>query len=59
MRIVSVLLLLGQWIAYPTPGIPRTAEPWTVTVPKNLMVDTELIEFMCENEKDYVHLVGK
>ena len=34
-------------------------KPWTVTIPKTLMPDTELIEFMCENEKDLVHLVGK
>jgi hypothetical protein len=34
-------------------------KPWTVTIPKQLMADTELIEWMCENEKDYVHLVGK
>lgn len=33
--------------------------PWTVTIQKSLMPDTELIEFICENEKDYVHLVGK
>jgi hypothetical protein len=33
--------------------------PWTVTIPKELVVDTELIEFMCENEKDLTHLVGK
>jgi hypothetical protein len=33
--------------------------PWTVTIPKRLIVDDELIEFMCENEKDFVHLVGK
>jgi hypothetical protein len=33
--------------------------PWTMTVPENLMVDTELIEFMCENGKAFVHLVGK
>jgi hypothetical protein len=33
--------------------------PWTVTVPKDLMVDGELIEFMCENEKDMIHMVGK
>ena len=33
--------------------------PWTVTIPKNLMADTELIEFICENEKDYAHMVGK
>lgn len=33
--------------------------PWTVTIPKELMPDTELIEWMCENEKDLPHLVGK
>ena len=33
--------------------------PWTVTIQKRLMPDTELIEFICENEKDSVHLVGK
>jgi len=34
-------------------------KPWTVTIPKDLMADTELIEWMCENEKDYAHMVGK
>ena len=34
-------------------------KPWTVTVFKELMPDTELIEWMCENEKDLVHMVGK
>ena len=34
-------------------------KPWTVTIPKELMADTELIEWMCENEKDLPHLVGK
>jgi hypothetical protein len=33
--------------------------PWTVTIPKNLVADDELIEFMCENEKDLPHMVGK
>jgi len=33
--------------------------PWTVTVHKGLMVDDELIEWMCENEKDLQHMVGK
>jgi len=33
--------------------------PWTVTVHKALMVDDELIEWMCENEKDLPHMVGK
>jgi len=32
---------------------------WTVTVPYNLVPDTELIEYVCENEKDLVHMVGK
>jgi hypothetical protein len=34
-------------------------KPWTVTVPYNLVPDTELIEYVCENEKDLVHMVGK
>ena len=34
-------------------------KPWSVTIAKNIIVDDELIEFMCENEKDAVHLVGK
>jgi hypothetical protein len=34
--------------------------PFTVTVHQFLMVDTELLEFVClENEKDQSHLVGK
>jgi hypothetical protein len=33
--------------------------PWTVTVYQRLMPDTDLIEFVCqENEKDAPHLVG-
>jgi hypothetical protein len=34
-------------------------KPWSVTVPYNLVPDTELIEYVCENEKDLVHMVGK
>jgi hypothetical protein len=35
-------------------------KPWTVTVRQQNMLDTDLIEFICnENEKDAVHLVGK
>jgi len=30
--------------------------PWTVTLQQQLMVDTELLEFVClENEKDLQH----
>jgi hypothetical protein len=35
-------------------------KPWTVKVNHRIMLDTELIEFICqENEKDAVHLTGK
>ena len=33
--------------------------PWTVTARFELMPDSELIENICENEKDTPHLVGK
>ena len=33
--------------------------PWTVDARFDLMPDTELIENICENEKDTPHLVGK
>jgi len=31
-------------------------KPWTVTVPFELMPDTELLEYVCENEKDNAHM---
>ena len=34
-------------------------KPWTATVRFQLLSDTELIENICENEKDAAHLVGK
>jgi hypothetical protein len=33
--------------------------PWTVNARFELMPDTELMENICENEKDFQHLVGK
>jgi hypothetical protein len=33
--------------------------PWTVTVPFDLLPDTEIIEHICENEKDAPHMIGK
>ena len=36
------------------------ARPWTIKVRVDLVTDTELLEYVCnENEKDYEHLVGK
>jgi hypothetical protein len=32
---------------------------WTAKVPYMLVPDTELIEYVCENEKDLAHMVGK
>ena len=35
-------------------------KPWTVTIPMELMPDTEILEYVCaENEKDGSHMVGK
>jgi hypothetical protein len=33
--------------------------PWTVTARFDLQPDTELIENLCDNEKDTQHMVGK
>ena len=34
-------------------------KPWTVTIRFDLYPDSELIESICENEKDRAHIVGK
>jgi len=34
-------------------------KPWTVTVPFELMPDTELLEYVCENERDLEHMFSK
>lgn len=39
---------------------PKTyTKPWSATIPYALLPDTELIESICENEKDAPHMVGK
>jgi hypothetical protein len=35
------------------------SKPWTVTIPWELLPDTELLDWVCENEQDFQHLVGK
>jgi len=35
------------------------SKPWGATVPLGLLVDDELIENICENEKDLGHIIGK
>jgi len=34
-------------------------KPWSATIPFTLLPDTELIESICENERDHAHIVGK
>lgn len=34
-------------------------KPWTVTVPFILLPDTDIIENICENEKDVAHILAK
>jgi hypothetical protein len=39
---------------------PKNYErPWTATIPFDLMPDTELMEHLCENEKDLAHMYRK
>jgi hypothetical protein len=39
---------------------PKTyTKPWTVKVAFELMPDTELLEYVCENERDAPHMIGK
>ena len=33
--------------------------PWGITIPYDLLPDTELIEAICAHEKDMPHMVGK
>ena len=35
------------------------SKPWGVNLVLNLFADEDMIEMMCENEKDYKHMVGK
>jgi hypothetical protein len=35
------------------------ARPWTLPIELDLMPDGELIEYVCENERDAKHMVGK
>jgi len=34
-------------------------KPWGATLRLNLLPDDEIIENVCENEKDFVHIIGK
>ena len=34
-------------------------KPWSVSIPHKLLPDTDLIESICENEKDNVHMLGR
>jgi hypothetical protein len=34
-------------------------KPWTLTSMKQIQLDGDVLEYVCENEKDYAHLVGR
>ena len=39
---------------------PKTyTKPWTVKLPWEYLADTDLLDWVCENEKDFQHLVDK
>jgi hypothetical protein len=47
-------------VQIPDPLVILNERVWTVTIHQSLMVDTELLEFVClENETDVSHLVWK
>ena len=50
----------GHMIVQLTIDDPKAyKKPWSVTIPWTLVPDTELLDWVCENEKDTEHLVGK
>ena len=34
-------------------------KPWTATIPWEFIPDTDLLDWVCENEKDNTHMSGK
>jgi hypothetical protein len=48
---MDIQLIIDDPMAY--------TKPWGTTIHLNLHPDEELIEFICENEKDLPHMVGK
>ena len=51
----------AQWINHPSAGVPRTKDgkPILTAPAVTLTPDTDLLESVCENERDVPHLVGK
>ena len=35
------------------------AKPWSITIPYEFVPDTELLDWVCENNLDTAHMVGK
>jgi hypothetical protein len=48
---MDLQLIVGDPAAY--------TKPWGGSLVLNYVPDIELIEFICENEKDLPHMVGK
>jgi hypothetical protein len=50
----------GHLVAQVTIDDPKAySRPWTATIQLDYMPDTEMIEDMCDNERDARHAVGK
>jgi len=50
----------GHMVAQVTIDDPKAySKPWTVTIPWEFVADTELMDWVCENNKDPGHMVGK
>ena len=50
----------GHMVVEVTIDDPKAyTKPWTVSIPWNYVADTELLDWVCENNKDPGHMVGK
>ena len=49
--------LIERQVTLEDPG--AYSRPWTIASNGNLMPDTEMLEAVCENEKDRAHLLGR
>ena len=50
----------GHMVVEVTIDDPKAyAKPWTVSIPWDYVADTELLDWVCENNKDPGHMVGR
>jgi len=52
--------VFAQWLNLTINDPKAYTKPWTVTLNQVIVLDTELLDYIClENEKSVAHLVGR